>query len=183
MISIVTSGNQQGRWCRLECPSEPKYLRAAVANKLFLCIYFLLTWFRSRAVKPVTTPVSAYVNLLFCHFIRQEKKGSGPSWLQMRLALGPLGTGQREKGENTKRENEGWRDKEVENVSFCREATRPQDASSVVSSLSGRLPAILKSSQRLQDREEKAFSLSLSLSLFPFLPVRVAVRQDMPRSQ
>lgn len=80
----------------------------------FLCILSLLTWFRSRGVKPVTTPVSAYVNLLFCHFIRQEKKGSGPSWLQMRLALGPLGTGQREKGKYQERERgmEG----------FCREA-------------------------------------------------------------
>lgn len=28
---------------------------------------------------------------MFCHFIRQGKKTRGPSWLQMRLAPGPVG--------------------------------------------------------------------------------------------
>lgn len=26
LIWIVTTGKQQGRWCKLECPLEPKYL-------------------------------------------------------------------------------------------------------------------------------------------------------------
>lgn len=48
------------------------------------------TWFRSRGVKPATAPVSAYVNLLFCHFIKQENRqqslvvanvtGTEPTW-------------------------------------------------------------------------------------------------------
>lgn len=54
-------------------------------------LFLFLTQLRSIGVKPVTTPVSAYANLLFCHFIRQGKKTRGPSWLQMRLAPGPVG--------------------------------------------------------------------------------------------
>lgn len=54
-------------------------------------LFLFLTQLRSIGVKPVTTPVSAYANLLFCHFIRQGKKTWGPSWLQMRLAPGPVG--------------------------------------------------------------------------------------------
>lgn len=95
----------------------------------FSCMFFLslrflsLTRLGSRGVKPVTTPVSAYANLLFCHFIRQGKKTTVPrgckcDWHRAQLACC---TAERER---RLRRGEG-RD---EKLGFRSEATHPSDA-------------------------------------------------------
>lgn len=139
LIQIVTSGKQQGRWCKLECPLEPKYLQAAVGHKLFFflsCMFFFslhslsLTRLGSRGVKPVTTPVSAYANLLFCHFIRHGKKTRVPcgckcDWHRAQLACCTA--------ERRLRRGEGRDGK----LGFCSEATQPSDAFTLQLNLDG----------------------------------------------
>lgn len=150
LIWIVTSGKQQGRWCKLECPLEPKYLQAAVGHKLFLLFFFFFLWHvffplhflsltrpGSRGVKPVTTPVSTYANLLFCHFIRQGKKTRVPcgckcDWQGAQLACCSA--------ERCSRRDEG-RD---EKLGFRSEATQPSDAFTVQLNLDGFLKFLVK---------------------------------------
>lgn len=69
-----------------------------VVNIFFFCLLILassvcVARLGSRGVKPVTTPVSAYMQI--CCFVISLGKAKGresPPWMQMRLAPGRVGT-------------------------------------------------------------------------------------------